>query len=401
MSRWPMVPLREVLKLDLDKVLVDTATEYPMVGVLSFARGLFNRETITNGQTSYRVFYRLKAQHVVMSQLFGWEGALALSSGEFSGKFLSPQFPTFLCDSKKLDRSFLGWLFKRPAFWKELGAHASGMGDRRRTLNPEALFSCRIPLPPLAEQQRLVERIGALASKIEEAKAHRKKSHLEAEAIIKAARNRLIGDSPTSAWVPLRMFVQHIENGWSPSCEKRAAAEGEWAVLKVGAVSFGQYDPRENKALPTNLAPKPEYEVKAGNFLMSRANTFDLVGACAFVEMTPPRLMLSDKLFRFIVKRDKAINLQFLDHVLKSPALRTQIIAGATGTSPTMKNISKEKVLKLLVPNFNLPEQQRLAGRLESLQQKTRILSEVQQATERELNAMVPAILDQAFQGKL
>src|SRR5262245_10446574 len=137
---WRRVRLGDVLRLDLDRVPVDAGSSYPMVGVLSFARGLFDREPIENGKTSYRYFFRLNADHVVMSQLFGWEGALALSSEKFAGKFLSPQFPTFLCDSTKLDRQFLGWVMRRRAFWDELGSRASGMGDRRRTLNPEALF---------------------------------------------------------------------------------------------------------------------------------------------------------------------------------------------------------------------------------------------------------------------
>jgi type I restriction enzyme S subunit len=91
-TTWPTVGLGEVLHLDLDRVPVDPSATYPMVGVLSFGRGLFEREAIENGGTSYRVFYRLKPQHVVMSQLFGWEGALALSSAYFAGKFLSLSF---------------------------------------------------------------------------------------------------------------------------------------------------------------------------------------------------------------------------------------------------------------------------------------------------------------------
>jgi hypothetical protein len=164
-----------------------------MVGVLSFGRGLFDREPIKNGKTSYKVFYRLKAEHVVMSQLFGWEGALALSSEQFAGKFVSPQFPTFLCDTKKLDREFLGWLMRRPMFWEDLGSRTSGMGDRRRTLNPEALFSCEIVLPPLEEQGRIVARIGEFTAKIQEARDLRKQAAEEAEALVVSTHLRLAG----------------------------------------------------------------------------------------------------------------------------------------------------------------------------------------------------------------
>jgi len=70
-AKWPRIKLGEVLRLDLDRVPVDVSKSYPMVGVLSFGRGLFHREPIENGNTSYKYFYRIKANHIVMSQLFG------------------------------------------------------------------------------------------------------------------------------------------------------------------------------------------------------------------------------------------------------------------------------------------------------------------------------------------
>ena len=75
--RWPDIELREVLSLDLDSVRIDASETYDMVGVYSFGRGLFRREPQNGASTSYKFFYRLKPDHAVMSQLFGWEGALA------------------------------------------------------------------------------------------------------------------------------------------------------------------------------------------------------------------------------------------------------------------------------------------------------------------------------------
>ncbi|TJV92319.1 MAG: restriction endonuclease subunit S, partial [Mesorhizobium sp.] len=161
--------LGDVTRLDLNREPIDPSKSYPMVGVLSFGRGLFDREPIENGNTSYKHFLRLKPDHIVMSQLFGWEGALALSDNRFAGKYVSPQFPTFLSNESRLDRNFLGWLMRRPSFWSDLATRASGMGDRRRTLNPGAFFACEIPLPPIAEQRRLVTRIEKLVAGLREA----------------------------------------------------------------------------------------------------------------------------------------------------------------------------------------------------------------------------------------
>jgi type I restriction enzyme S subunit len=166
-------------------------------------------------------------------------------------------------------------------------------------------------------------------------------------------------------------------------------------------VSFGRFDPAENKALPRTLEPLPEYEVRPGDFLMSRANTSALAGACAVVGATRPKLILSDKHFRFIFRDDPEIVRRYLDLVLKSHALRRQIERGATGTSSTMKNISKDKVLALLVPSQPLPEQRRIVAHLDALQAQADALQSLQSETAAELDALLPAVLAKAFAGEL
>jgi type I restriction enzyme S subunit len=111
--------------------------------------------------------------------------------------------------------------------------------------------------------------------------------------------------------------------------------------------------------------------------------------------------MLSDKLFRFVFRKPLEIDLAFLDHAMKSPALREQIVAGATGTSPTMKNISKDKVLALQIPYVGLEQQRRIVVALGALQQRIDAAKRLQSETALELNAMLPAILDKAFRGDL
>ena len=148
-------------------------------------------------------------------------------------------------------------------------------------------------------------------------------------------------------------------------------------------------------------APEDRYEVKEGDFLMSRANTIELVGACAVVEHTRPRLLLSDKIFRFRFRPDVDVNLRWLNNVLKSPALRQQVVRGATGTSPTMKNISKEKVFALLVPPHSSLEQTALVSELSRIEAAGRTVASLQASSTAELNALLPSILDRAFRGEL
>lgn len=134
---------------------------------------------------------------------------------------------------------------------------------------------------------------------------------------------------------------------------------------------------------------------------MTRANTSELVGACAIVARTRPRLLLSDKTFRFHFRRGVEVVPQWLDHAMKSPVLRDQIERGASGTSPTMKNISKEKVLRLLLPPHAPPEQRRIVAYLDDLQEQINSLKALQAETSAEFDALMPSILDKAFRGEL
>ncbi len=223
----------------------------------------------------------------------------------------------------------------------------------------------------------------------------------ETRAVVNSARNSVVGEDIGHDWVVVGEVVSDIENGWSPSCHAHPAAADRWGVIKVGSVSFGEFNPTENKELPVTLTPRPEYEIRPGDFLFSRANTIDLVGACALVATTRPRLMLSDKIFRFIFHADSRLEPAYLNHVLKSLALRRQIAVGATGTSPTMKNISKAKILALRIPLPAPEEQRRIAAYLDDVDADVRRVETLQARTGNELDALLPSILDKAFKGEL
>ena len=400
-AAWPLTKLAEIIRPSLDPHAVDASRSYANLGIYSFGRGVFSKPPIEGTNTSATTLYRVRGGQFIYSRLFAFEGAYATVPPELDGAYVSNEFPTFDCDPRRVDPAFLRWLFSRPSVWREIASRSTGMGDRRQRIHPEQVVEHAIPLPPLDEQRRIVARIEALAANVEEARGLRAGSADELAAVLQAARRSFFGEKALPDWQPLGAHIAQIENGKSPATEGRVAEPHEWAVLKVGAVSFGDFDDSANKALPRSFEPLPEYEVRPDDFLMCRANTPDLVGACAIVRQTRPRLMLSDKIFRFLFKNDAGLLPHFLDHALKSPALRRQIIAAATGTSPTMKNISKEKVLALRVPAPPIEEQNRIVAELDALQTKIVAVKALQAETAAELDAIMPAILDKAFKGEL
>ena len=138
-------------------------------------------------------------------------------------------------------------------------------------------------------------------------------------------------------WARLGDIILDIQSGKSLKTEERPAELYEWGVLKVSAVSWGKFNPDENKAVPSAYTPPPQYEVQSDDLLISRANTTELVGATVLVETTRPQLMLSDKTLRLIPDENLATK-SFLQVALRSPGARKYIETNAAGTSDSMKN---------------------------------------------------------------
>jgi type I restriction enzyme S subunit len=168
---WPLVKLGEVMKTEIDAVPVDPVAEYPIAGVYGFGRGLFCREPLAGSATTYKVLHRLRTDQFVLSQLKGWEGALARVLPEFDGWFLSPQFPTFRSNPERLDIGYFTWYCKQSCVWDQLRSTSRGMGARRDSVSPASFLSLTLSLPPVEEQRRIVARVDAIASCATEARA--------------------------------------------------------------------------------------------------------------------------------------------------------------------------------------------------------------------------------------
>lgn len=404
MSRdWATVKLGEVAKLDLESVRVDPSATYNMVGVYSFGKGLFLKESVFGANTSYKVFYRLKPDHVVMSQLFGWEGALALSSEEYSGRFVSPQFPTFLCDPEKLERRFLGWLIRRPLFWKELGTKTKGMGDRRRTLNPDSLLTNEVPLPPLDEQRRIVRRIDELTAKIEEARGLRRESVREVSTVTEAQTSAMFDTLTTYPQVAIKLLGENGDNPiqigpFGAQLHREEFVESGVPVLNVGNVTNNGLDVRRlDHVTPDKARFLARYTISTDDLLFARSGA--TLGKVCLVPQGCDDWLMTGHLFRVRFDAERCLP-KFAYAALRGDrGVRTQVFGQVRGATRPGFNTTLLGQVKLPLPSVT--EQRCIVDCLEKLQTKVDAIERLQMETAAELDALLPSVLDKAFKGHL
>lgn len=152
-----VVRLCEVLELREISEAVTAAGIYPQVGVRGFGGGLFPKPAISGTETSYKTFNRLYAGAIVLSQVKGWEGAIARCPIELDGWFVSPEYRTFRCKPDLASSEYFGELVGTEWFWTRLQEATRGVGARRERTRPEQFLNIELPLPVLTDQLRIVE----------------------------------------------------------------------------------------------------------------------------------------------------------------------------------------------------------------------------------------------------
>jgi type I restriction enzyme S subunit len=200
------------------------------------------------------------------------------------------------------------------------------------------------------------------------------------------------------AWSTCDAAIQAIDAGASFKCEERPPVGDEVGVLKVSALTWGAYDESESKTCKDTARIEEKFLVRDGDFLFSRANTIELVGACVIVGKTTKRLMLSDKTLRFTVS--KGVLPEWLQICLRCKFGRDEIERLATGNQESMRNIGQERIRQIRMPFPPHAEQARIVAEVD------RHLSIIREV-ETELNvslqraqALRQSVLDKGFSGE-
>jgi len=151
------VRLGDAIELHEINEPITAAGNYPQVGVRGFGGGLFAKGAISGTETTYRAFHRLYEGAIVLSQVKGWEGAIARCPAELADWFVSPEYRTFRCNPGQASSEYIGEIVSTEWFWQQLQDATRGVGARRERTRPEQFLNIELVLPTLSDQLRIVE----------------------------------------------------------------------------------------------------------------------------------------------------------------------------------------------------------------------------------------------------
>ena len=289
--------------------------------------------------------YELHENDLLIS-LTGNVGRVALLSKEMLPAALNQRVGCIRIRDKNLLISYLFTFLNSDKF--ESDCIYSARGIAQKNMSTEWLKNYIIPLPPIEVQKKISNNLNTCTKII---KKHNKQLN-NFDLLIKSRFIEMFGEEPVESgkWKveSLGDCLISIENGKSFVCSDSMRKGKYPAILKLSAVTYGEYNQYENKALLDEDMFLKNVEVNQGDLLFTRKNTPELVGMAAYVFETERNLMMPDLIFRLNVKDD--INKIYLWKLINHPIFRERIRNLANGSAKSMSNISKERLQTLKIP---------------------------------------------------
>lgn len=323
--------------------------------------------------------YELKENDLLIS-LTGNVGRCALVTKDFLPAYLNQRVCCLRINKEKVIPKFLYYILNSKKF--EFDCINSSQGIAQLNMSTEWLKEYNLEIPAIELQKKIINIFDKVYNNI-----NIKKNQINScNNLIKSQFVEMFGNYDLTT--NLSKYIKELRGGKSLAGTDECVNK----VLKTGAATFGWFDSNQFKYLPKNYMPLQEHKVETGDVIISRMNTPELVGACSYVFKAPDNMYYPDRLWKTILK-DKN-NPIFLWQLLWDDKIRKQIKENSAGTSGTMQNISKQKLLEIKCIDVPIELQNKFAKIVEQIDKQKFVNANLLQLLVKSLKRCYNNIID-------
>lgn len=355
---------------------------YRQIGVRLWGEGAYDRGPIDGAATTYRSLNRVENGDIVVNKIWARNGSVAVVDDRTEGCYGSAEFPVFVPNRDRLEPRWFHWYTKTRALWMQCDEKSRGTSGQNR-MHPDRFLDVTIPLPGVGEQRRIVGRIEAVASRIEEARRLRREAEEELEALGGAMlfqTDEAVESVPLGALMALK----------SPDIQVHPDRLYDFA----GVYSFGRGVFAGQRKAGSEISYGRLTSLGAGDFVYPKLMAWE--GAFGVV---PPALagrVVSTEFPVFEVDRARVLP-EVLDAYFKMPSVWPLVAGGSTGTNVRRRRLHPAQLLEMQFPLPSTQAQHRFAAVRRASEQ----IRTAQAETDAALQATIPSLIRQAFAGEL
>lgn len=375
---WPMVTLGEVAQLNWRGEAPEPDRIYRLAGVRWWGEGAYEYKIISGAETQAKQLNRIERDDLIINKIWARHGSIAVAGEDMAGAYGSSEFPTFVIDGQQVEPRFIHWFSKTKLAWSQCELLSRGTSGKNR-VKPERFLSIRLPLPPLADQRRIVARLEAAAAAVA-ARAERAAA-VEAEiaAMLAAAFARITADAPRAPMGDV-----------APLVRRPVTIDPDATYPELGARSFGRGLFTKPDVIGAEITWQSLYRIEAGDLVFSNIKAWEGAFAVAGVEHAGKHG--SHRYLTCVPDPDRA-TAGYLWYYLQSESGMLSINEASPGSADRNRTLATKRLAAIKVPVPPLDAQRWF----DTLQAKAQAARQAQADAAAELAALLPAMLDEAF----
>jgi type I restriction enzyme S subunit len=260
-----------------------------------------------------------------------------------------------------------------------------------------------IPLPPLAEQTRIVEKLDAVLSRIDTAIDELQQSLALVDAMFKSGLDQAFNPlgSPSNEdglyelpegweWHLVKDISQNIQYGHTA----KATESGNVGFLRITDIQDGMINWSGVPFVEVSEKELAKYELQKNDLVFARSGA--TAGKSILIDEPPKNMIFASYLIR-IISNQLIVFPQYLALFFQSPMYWSIVIQNAAGAA--QPNINGTKLGEFSVPLPDISEQQQVVEALNALNKKTTQLKTELTAKIGIFNQLKASVLDGAFRG--
>lgn len=383
------VHVGDVLALKRRPVDVMPDEEYKEIGIRSFGRGIFHKEPLTGASLGGKRVFRIEPGDLVISNVFAWEGAIAIASQADAGRIGSHRFMTFVPIDPLIDVSWATWFFRSEPGLELIGQASPGSAGRNRTLAIDRFEALEIPLPQLVEQRRVAARLDRVADRSTKLRRSCDRAEELFGALAASASTRRDLDDITKGRVGWRRATL---SEWLVPSERQVSVDSGEQYQIAGIYSFGRGLIDRGSISGTETSYQVLTALDEGDVVFSKLNGWE--GAVTVVDARFAGYFVSSEFPTFKPDRAQLLS-DFFRGIARSPWFWDALNTNTRGSMVRRRRINSTEFLATEVWLPPMDEQARVAHLLSTLDEGQRL----RRTATPMIDALVPAALNEAFAG--
>lgn len=354
---------------------------YKQITARLWGKGLTLRGEVPGAAIAAPRQFCAKAGQFLISRIDARHGAFGIVPSELDGALVSNDFPCFDIDASTVLPHYFEWYSRTPQF-VDLCRRASEGSTNRVRMKEEKFLKMTVPLPSLEEQRRIVQRLDMVAALVADRRRAIETAERETHALLLKAFQRAIDGAP------LRPMSEV-----APLVRRPVEIDLDGTYPELGVRSFGKGTFHKPDLSGSEVGNKKLFRINAGDLLFNIVFAWE--GAVAVAQPADDGRVGSHR-FLSCVPAPNTASVEFLRFYFSTREGLQKLGEASPGGAGRNRTLGLQKLQDLQVPVPSI-ERQHWFDRLQTMAREARA---IRTSTARDVEALVPAMLHEIFNGK-